>query len=321
MSEMTSQVFLRCHAKNSSFDDELKAVCRLAGLLSGKGKYEEAFGMLESMDKNSLRGAKTNQFWHLYRGLLKLRRDLHHNNLDSAEHLLSQLLQIGQEILEPDMIYVIDTLHIELLIRRNDFEAAFTKIDRLITELREDDRDIAHRIRLLLYKTRLFDCIGRPEKGFTIVMRAVSMAWRARQLRILWQAVGALANILNALGEFAAAAEILTAVLPRCLESDSAFIVGMLYSTLADAWTGQAGEDRPWAEAKQMRRRDELMVKAHGALDSAFKYFSQVEDVEKQCEVMAKKATLMKAVGDNPMAEEYAAKFLALKREGMTRIG
>jgi anaphase-promoting complex subunit 5 len=320
MSGMTCEVFLRCHARNSVFDDELKATCRLAGLLAGKGKYEEAFGKLEAMDKNSLRSAKPSQYWHLYRGLLKLRRDLHHNSLDAADHLLSQLLQTGSETLEPDMVFIIDSMHIEALIRRGDFETAFTKIDRLITELREDDRDIALRIRLLLYKAHLFDCIGRPEKGFTISMRAASMAWRASLIPLLWQAIGALSNILNSLGEFAAASQLLIAVLPRCLETDSVFVVATLYSILADAWTGQAGEVEPRGAA-QMHKRTEFMTKAHEALDSAFKYFCLVEDVEKQCEMMAKKATLMRAMGDYARSEDYAARYLALKKESMARYG
>jgi len=320
MSGMTCEVFLRCHARYSIFDDELKATCRLAGLLAGKGEYEEAFGKLEGMDTNALRSAKPSQYWHLYRGLLKLRRDLHHNNLEAADHLLSQLLQTGPETLEPDMVFIIDSLHIEALIRRGDFEAAFTKIDRLITEIREDDRDIALRIRLLLNKAHLFDRIGRPEKGFTISMRAASMAWRARLIPLLWQSIGALSNILNSLGEFAAASQLLIAVLPRCLETDSVYVVATLYSLLADAWTGQAGEVEPRGAA-QMHKRTEFLTKAHEALDSAFKYFSLVEDVEKQCEMMAKKATLMRAMGDNARSEDYAARYLALKKENMARNG
>jgi anaphase-promoting complex subunit 5 len=314
MSGMTCEVFLRCHARNSVFDDELKATCRLAGLLAGRGMYEEAFGRLEAVEKNSLRSSKPSQYWHLYRGLLKLRRDLHHNNLDAAEQLLSQLLQTGSETLEPDLVFIIDSMHIETLIRLGDFETAFTKIDRLITELREDGRDIALRIRLLLYKAQLFDCIGRPEKGFTISMRAASMAWRARLLPLLWQAIGALSNIFNALGEFAAASQLLIAVLPRCLETDSVYVAATLYSLLADAWTGQAGEVEVRG-AGETHKRTEFMMKAQEALDSGFRYFSLVEDVEKQCEMMAKKATLMRAMGDYARSEDYAAKYLALREK------
>ncbi|KAK0655482.1 putative APC5 protein [Cercophora newfieldiana] len=316
MSTLACEVFLRCHAKNSIFDDELKATGHLAGLLAAQGKYEQAFATLEQIDKNSLRLAKASECWHLFRGIVKLRRDLHHNNLDAADHLLSQLLQAEPDTLEPEGVFLIDSMHIEALMRRGDFDAAFAKIDRLLAELREDDGDIALRVRLLIHKAHLFDCVGRPEKGFTLSVRAASLAWRARLLPQLWHAIGALANILNALAEFAAAAQLLVAVLPRCLESDDVFVAATLYSLLADAWTGQAGE----VDAKtQKQKRTECMTKAHEALDSALAYFATVEDVEKQCEMLAKQATLMRAMGDHVRSEEYAAKYLALKKESMAR--
>ncbi|KAM7208973.1 Anaphase-promoting complex subunit 5 domain containing protein [Naviculisporaceae sp. PSN 640] len=328
MSEMTCEVFLHCHAQSSIFDDELRVKCRLAGLLAGRGKYEEAFEKLESIDKNSLRTAKANQYWHLYRGLLKLRRDLHRDNMEAAETLISQLLQTGPKDLEPDIVFMIDTLHIEYLCRRGDYEDAFNKIERLIAELRDENRDISLRIRLLLTKAHLFDIIGRPEKGFTIVMRATSLAWRARLLPLLWQGVGALANILNSLGEFAAAAQIIIVVLPRCLETDNVYIAGTLYNLLADSYMGQAGEIITGegeegsravettalpSPSKKNKRATEFFTKADNALEDALRYFSMVEDVQKQCEVLAKKATLKRAMGDLGMAESCAARYLALK--------
>ncbi len=321
MSTMTCEVFLRCHARSSVFDDQLKLTCRMAGMLAGKGMYEEAFAKLEAVDTNSLRSAKPDQYWHLYRGLLKLRRDLHHNNLDSAEALLSQLLQNTPEDIEPDMVYIIDALHLETLTRRQDYSAAFTKVDRLIAELREGNRDSALRIRLLLIKAHLLDRVGRPEKGFTIAMRAAGMAWRARLGALLWQAVGALANILNALGEFAAAERLLLAVLPRCLETEVAYSAGTLYSLLADARVGLLGEMRGLDKEEEERERVKMVGSIHKTLDAAFRYFSVVEDVEKRCEMMAKKAALYRAEGDFVRAEGCADSYLTLWDEELARKG
>jgi anaphase-promoting complex subunit 5 len=329
MSAMTCEVFLRCHQPDSVFSDELQVICRLAGLLAGKGKYKEAFEKLDSIDSNSLRSAKSKQYWHIYRGLITLRRSLYHNNLDAAESLLFQLLQSGPEDVDPDLLVIIDTLHIEALTRRQDFDAAFAKIERLIAELREDRRDIALRVRLLLAKAHLFDRVGRPEKGFSIAVRAASIAWRARLLPLLWQAVGALAHILiSALGEFAAAADLLLAVLPRCLEADVAFAAGTLYALLADAWVGLAGETKARKGLASSHHRggktlagdddrDGLLARAQEALDAALGCFSAAEDIEKRCEVMAKKATLYKAQGDHLRAEECADKYLAMRQEGL----
>lgn len=334
MSAMTCEVFLRCHKLNCVFDDELKITCRRAALRAGTGKYDEALAKLDGIDRNALRSAKSNQYWHLYRGLFKLRRNLHHNNLEAAEALLSQLLQSGPEDIDRDMLLIIDTLHIESLTRRQDFDAAYGKIENLISSLRGDNRDLALRIRLLLAKVHLFDRTGRPEKGFTIAVRAASLAWRARLAPLLWQAVGALANILNMLGEFAAAAELLVAVLPRCLETDMSFAAGTLYSLLADAWVGVvremgkggrgvvaagAANTTAGVEGETVNERGKTLAKVHGALDAAFKCFSAVEDVDKRCEVMAKKAALYRAEGDYVRAEGCADVYLGMWQEELAR--
>ena len=319
LSEMACEVFLRCHRRDSAFEDEMKITCRLAGLLAGRGKYSEAFAKLESlMDTNSMRSWKPNQYWHKFRGLLKLRRDLHRGNLESADLLLSQLLQSRPEDLDPDLIFLVDMLHIEALARHGDLSSAFSKVEDSIAELRNDDRDIALRVRLLLHKAHLFDRAGRPQKGFTLAMRATSIAWKARLVPLLWHAISALANVLNSLGEFEASAELLTAALPRCLECDAAFTSALLYSLLADAYMGQAGE---LGAAGHPKAQGELLVKTDQALDLALKHFSAVEDVDKQCEMLAKKATIMRVMGNHDLAENYAAKYLALKKGASIREG
>ncbi|KAI0008615.1 anaphase-promoting complex subunit 5-domain-containing protein [Xylariaceae sp. FL0662B] len=308
LSATTCEVFIRCHARHSIFDDELKVTSRQASMLSLKGKYDEALEILEGMDANALRAWKPSQYWQKFRGIIKLRRDLHRNNLDGAELLLSQLLQSKEEDLEPDLAFVIDSLHVECLVRRGDLNQAFSKVDRMVSELRDENKDVALRVRLLLIKAELLDKCGRPQKGFTIAVRAANVAWRARLIPYLWPAIGAIANILTSLGEFEPAIRLLLAILPRSLECENAAMVAKLYSHLGDANMGMAGKMAP----KSIKRR-EFMTKAVEAIEKAFNYYSSVEDINKQCEMMAKKATIMKVVGDNVLANDYAAAYLALR--------
>ncbi|KAH6630139.1 anaphase-promoting complex subunit 5-domain-containing protein [Chaetomium sp. MPI-SDFR-AT-0129] len=313
MSHMICEIFLRCHVHTSLSDDKLKLSCQMAEMLAARGLYKEAYGKIEGLEANSPRSAKSNLHRNICRGVLKLRQDIHRNNLESAEALLSQLLQTAAEDTEADMVFTIDMLHIDTLIRRKYFDAAFTKIERLMSELREDNRDSALRIRLLLAKVHLFDATGRPEKGFTIAMRAVSLAWRSRLVCVLWEAVGALANILNALGEFGPAERLLVAAIPRCLETNVVFTAGVLYSLLADARVGLVGEIAGHPGTGEWQRR---MGLAHAALDKAYDSFSAVEDLNKKCEMMAKKAALFKAGGELGKAEECASTYLRLRDEG-----
>ncbi|KAI1405130.1 anaphase-promoting complex subunit 5-domain-containing protein [Hypoxylon fuscum] len=310
LSVTTCEVFIRCHARNSIFDDELKVISRQASMLTLKGKYDEALELLEGMDANSLRTWKPSQYWHKFRGIIKLRRDLHQNNLDGADLLLSQLLQSKNEDLEPDLNFVIDSLHIEFLVRRGRCDEAFVKVEKMITSLRNDNKDIGLRVRLLLLKAELLDKSGRPQKGFSIAVRAAHVAWRARLMPYLWPAMGAIANILTSLGEFEPAIQLLTAVLPRSLECENSAMTGKLYAHLGDANIGMAGKMPP-----KSNKRREFMTKALEAIEKAFNHYSSVEDINKQCEMMAKKATIMKVSGDNVLANDYAAAYLAIRRD------
>ncbi|KAI2637942.1 anaphase-promoting complex subunit 5-domain-containing protein [Hypomontagnella submonticulosa] len=310
LSATTCEVFLRCHARNSIFDDELKVTSRQASMLTLRGKYDEALGVLEGMDANSLRAWKPSQYWHKFRGIIKLRRDLHRNNLDGAELLLSQLLQSKNEDLEPDLAFVIDNLHVECLVRRGNLDQAFTKVEKMVSELRDENKDIALRVRLLLLKAELLDKCGRPQKGFTIAVRAANVAWRARLIPYLWPAIGAIANILTSLGEFEPAIQLLNAIIPRSLECENSAMTAKLYSHLGDANMGMAGKMPP-----KSNKRREFMTKALEGIEKAFDHYSNVEDINKQCEMMAKRATIMKVSGDNVLANDYAAAYLAIRRD------
>ncbi|TGJ81819.1 hypothetical protein E0Z10_g6932 [Xylaria hypoxylon] len=310
LSATTCEVFLQCHARHAIFDDELKVTSRQASMLALKGKYDEALERLGILDADSLRAWKPSQYWHKFRGILELRRDLHRNNLDGAELLLSQLLQSKSEDLEPDLAFSIDTLHVECLVRRGNLEEAFTKVEKMVAELREENKDIALRVRLLLLKAELLDKCGRPQKAFTIVVRATNIAWRARLIPYLWPAIGAIANILCSLGEFGPAIQLLYAVLPRSLECENSAMTAKLYSHLGDANVGMAGKMPP----KSNKRREYLM-KGVEAIEKAFNHYSSVEDINKQCEMMAKKATIMKVAGDYVLANDHAAAYLALRRD------
>ncbi|TLS22077.1 uncharacterized protein PpBr36_09390 [Pyricularia pennisetigena] len=367
LSRMMCEVYLSAHARDAVFEDELKITCRLAGILAGRGRYDEAMARLESIDRDALRAWKAGQYWHRYRALIKLRRELHRNEQTASDHLLNQLLQARPDDFEPDLAYIVETLHVENLVRKNELQAALKKINDRISEHRDQGRDVGLRVRLLIVKANLYERSGRPQKGFTLAVRAASAAWRARLLPALWLALSTLANILVALGEFAEAARLLHQVIPRALECDASFMVGTLYSVLGDANMGLAGRlseeallvmnsltprahkrtsDIPMgmddttaapalllsaavaAAAAQSKdgntpptaaqRMLEYLTQATEAFESAYGHFATVEDLEKQCEMRAKQAAVMRAVGDNDRAEDYAAKYLALRRCGVT---
>jgi anaphase-promoting complex subunit 5 len=89
---------------------------------------------------------------------------------------------------------------------------------RKIASLLATTSDLAQTLHLLTLKAGIFAAAGKPEKGFSIAVRAASRAERAGLVPVLLEALAALAEILNKVGEFAAAREIVEAALPQvCL--------------------------------------------------------------------------------------------------------
>jgi anaphase-promoting complex subunit 5 len=64
-----------------------------------------------------------------------------------------------------------------------------------------------------------------------------------------------------------------------------------------------------------------MLGRVHKALDSAFRFFSAVQDVDKRCEMMAKKAALFRVEGDVARAESCADTYLGVWAEEMARKG
>lgn len=310
LSRQHCEVFLGSHARFALFDDTLRFKCRVAHLLTEKGRYDEGMELLETLDGNSLRAWKASQYWMKYRGILRLKRDLHRNNLDGAEQFLSQLVQCNESETDSDLAFEINLLQIDCYVRRTDFSSALAKIEGMAAKMKEDGDDINLRVKLLTMKALLQDKAGRPQKGFSVAVRAASIAWRARLIPSLWAAMGAVANILTSLGEFHASSQILVSIIPRALECENCSLNAQLYSFLVDAYMGMAGI----AETGSPKRTENL-TQCLEFIDRAFHEYSSIEDIVGQCEMRAKKATIMRVLGDHIQANDYASSYLALKKE------
>lgn len=301
------EVFLRCHSWKAPFDDVLKFTCRTAYLMYQNGDFEEAMSHLEGLDKNSLRSLRSNQYWSRFRGILHLKHDLHRSRLHSADLLLQQLLcNRGGD---SDLTFEINLLNIDAMVRREDFSNALRLVEELASELKDQGDDMFFRTRLLLLKALLFEKIGRPQRGFSIAVRAASIAWRARLLPLLWHAMGAVATILSSLREFDAAGDILHSVLPRAFECGDSALMGQLFLWQTDAFIGMAGK-----AGTNIGKKREYLTKALETADRSFEEWTSVEDVNGMVEMTAKKAVILRVLGERQLSNDYAAKSEELRR-------
>ncbi|KAG9230093.1 anaphase-promoting complex subunit 5-domain-containing protein [Amylocarpus encephaloides] len=300
LSRQYCQIFLSCHARDAVFDDLMRFSCRMAHLLTENGHYDDGIRGLEKLNKNSLRSWKANQHWQIYRGALRLKVELRRDNLENADRLLQQLLQFKGAGSDPDLTFEINILHVDYLTRRTDLGRALAKIDGMASALQEEGGDINPRLRLLTVKALLHSESGRPQKGFSLAVRAANMAWSARLLPALWAAMGAIANALNSLSEFQAASSILVAVIPRAYECEDCGMIAKLYSFLVDSHMGIAGQ-----ASSDSVQREKHLSKSLDYLNRAFEEYSAVEDIRGQSEIMAKEAILAIFLGDDLFANLY----------------
>ncbi|EEQ35261.1 anaphase-promoting complex protein [Microsporum canis CBS 113480] len=304
----TYETFLECYSSLSPMEDSLWATFRSAQVLSWSGRHDDAVKQMNSLPADCLQLLKHQQIWTFFMGLLKLRRQLHRDDQRAAQHLLAQLE--GAAPLDPEASTTLNLMKIDLLMREGDYETALASVDQLAQSIHQENFDIATQVDLLVAKARIFDKTGQPERGFSLAMRAAKIAHQSRVLHSLWDAVGTLCVILMSFREFSAAMELLESVMPQVLECEDRALAGRMYSYLADASMGLAGESR-----KDAARKKEFLARAVEFLDCSFAEYSSIEEVRGQCEMMGKKATVMYQQGDLVLANDFAAKYLDLKRQ------
>lgn len=202
-------------------------------------------------------------------------------------------------------------------------------VEGIAQTMRQENFDILAQIRLLCFKARILEKTGLPQRGFSLAMRAASIAHRCRVLPGLWEAIGVLATVLLSMREFEAAAEMMESIMPQVLELDDRYLTARSYSILVDANIGLAGEasspmpsfspdddenEEPVNKQPGPLKKKEYITRALAYIDCSYDEYEAIEDLLGQCEMMAKKATVMHLSGDLVLANDYAAKYLDLRR-------
>ncbi|KAK5063136.1 hypothetical protein LTR84_005212 [Exophiala bonariae] len=308
MAWLSAQTFLQCHAKEASLDDLLKYSCRTAGILVHRGRYDEAEELLNNLPPEIHRVLKSHNHLTSYTGLLKVRRLLHRGDLDAAELLLQRLK--GQGRSDVEMGFSLSMLEIDLLHRRGILDRALESTETLAQRATAEINDVIVQIRLMNLKVRLLADSDNTLKGFSLATQAAQIAYRARTLPLLWESLGLLANILNTLREFSAAAELMHAIMPQVLETKDCDLAAHSYSFLVDANMGLAN-----LEQDQSTKQKEFISHAVEHLDQALLQFRYIEDLRGQLEMLKKKATVMHWQGDLVLANDTASQFIQLERQ------
>ncbi|KAF1958731.1 hypothetical protein CC80DRAFT_468392 [Byssothecium circinans] len=317
LSGVYCELLLHCYHRSCPVDDRIRATGRRTFLALQKGRYNEALSLLGSISTSTPESLKFHQYIYFCTGLVKLKRAIHWADWTACEALLPSLQPDAST--DPELSFLLSESRIDYLVTRGLYSEAFKALENLSASLKEEGADVMQRISVLIAKAELFRKAGEPERGFSVALRAASVAFKARLMPCLWSAVGMLANILNTVTEYSAAMRMLNAVTPQSLENVDHFVTARLYSYLGDAYVGLAGEDD--ASTSQGARVRALHVsRAEMYIDRARECFKRVEDLEGECEQLMKKAIIAKLRGDEKLAEEWAQNHNRVWEEGTGRI-
>ncbi|MCJ1386785.1 Anaphase-promoting complex subunit 5 [Xylographa soralifera] len=299
------ELLLECHFEHASAEEMLHAVTKRACAMALKGRHDDALARMESIDPGILRTLKHRQYWRMYMGLLKLQHALYRDDLKSAEHFLSQL----QAYPSPDreMAFLIMVLEVKVQVRQQNYSNAIVLLEKHAKELQAEEADILFQISLMTLKAQIHDQAGISQKAFSIAIRAASLAYKARLLPALWQALRVLCQVLNSLQEFDGASKLLKAIMPQVLECEDCELAATTLSALADAHMGIAGQMLDGSI-----KQKEHMMRGLGYLEMSFDEFSRGNNIRGQRDTLAKKATILHLNGDLVLANDCAARYLAI---------
>ncbi|OKL63090.1 hypothetical protein UA08_02006 [Talaromyces atroroseus] len=195
-----------------------------------------------------------------------------------------------------DLILQLSFLEIEFRLRRGHYTQAMAIVEDIAQSIQQENFDVLTQIRLLCYKARILEKTGLPQRGFSMAMRAASIAHRSRVLPGLWEAIRVLAVVLLSLHEFEAASEMMESIMPQVLELDDRYLTARSYSILVDANMGLAGEcsstsggdGRNHKTADPLKKK-EYVTRALAYIDCSYDEYEAIEDVLGQSRCLAAK--------------------------------
>lgn len=321
--------FLTCHVSSSPahstrsndvapLEDALKCTLRTSALLAQSGHLNKSHHLLTSLPtthRNVMGVLKHKTYYKTHMQIAWVRRLLHRNQLVSASKIVSTL---RSQTPHPDTetSFQIALLEIDLLTRQRNFTDALIAIEALANRVVSENNDVLWKSKLMALKAGLWTKGDKPLKGFSLTIRAIDTAYKARVLPVLFEAVTVLGTILNESYEFKAAADLLLAILPGTLECQDCDLAGRLYLVLADSWVGLAGlagnED---TAAETKRKRKEFMGTAMEYLEKALEQFGGVEEVEGQLECLGKMGRICMFRGDAKSAGELGERYAKLRTQ------
>ncbi|KAF2751948.1 hypothetical protein M011DRAFT_463437 [Sporormia fimetaria CBS 119925] len=303
LTDVHCDMLIDCYQEVSPLEEGIRAQTRRAFSEMQNGYFDTALRRLQFLDPSVRRTLKFQKLVYFYIGLIKLKRAIRRTDWPACTSLLTTLSPDSTS--DSEVSFLLWEARIDYLLARGLYSEAFNSIEDCAAKLKMQNADVLQRTTVLLHKASLFIAVGKPERAFSVALRAASQSWKSRLMPTLWAAVGVLATVLNEVGEFRAAGRLVEGVLPQALEYTDQELTATLYSRLADSYMGLAGQEDV-ASPAGVRKRAKNVSLAEMYVERARTCYKRAEDMYGECEQLMKKAMIARLRGDEKRADEYA---------------
>lgn len=272
------RAFMRSRHDDVPFDDAVRVACRLALLYAQSGEYTKVKATVMRLNPEGLTSIKPQSSLRHVLTFVAATQAVRADQFAEADDLLMRRLPAGgfpscapaaadrkmqgPSQMDPDLAAQAALLRVASLARRADscsggsgdvdggaLVAARSALDAFEAAYDKGVGDLHVLLQIALARIDLYARAGRGLRVLTFLVRTVQACLRRRYHALLWDAVGAVARLLVAEGEFRAAHTLLATALPRSLETARVETTAALYQHLADACMGLAGQAHEAATA------------------------------------------------------------------------
>ncbi|EFX05077.1 sodium/phosphate symporter [Grosmannia clavigera kw1407] len=290
------RAFLRTREDAVPFDDALRVASRVALHYCHGGSFADARAVLRRLSSEGLSSLRPQSRLRHVLTVVAATEAIRSGRFDKADDLLRRLpaggypttakaktsrASQGPSELDPDLAAHVALLQIQSLARRGEGALVLARdaLETLETAYDGGVGDLHVLIRMGLARCDLYARAGRAVRGLSVVIRSVQACLCRRYHQLLWEAVGALARLLVAEGEFAAARTLLAVAIPRTLQDRDGDRTAELYSYLGDAHMGMAGELwRAVSTTTAAAEKDRQKAKMKRHLSKAWRCLKRAEE-------------------------------------------
>ncbi|KAK9434070.1 anaphase-promoting complex subunit 5-domain-containing protein [Lipomyces doorenjongii] len=289
--------FLDLFQDSSFVEDVVKIACRSAYTLVNCGRYDDALKVLSDIESTASRSLRIHQIWVTYKTLIMFKRAIRNERMNEVE-ALSKRLNSMPGVTE-DCRLDINFAQIEYYTRCGNTELALTLSSQYLDSSVADDLDLYNQLVYMMQYSRIMLLLGRPLRGYTLLMRCMSIAEKSSLVPAIMEALCMICEIFNSIKSHQQVLAILDATIPYIVECENAELLGKAYYETAKAIIG-ASDLLEAVVGGQERDAEEVRGKIMHAIryaKLAYAEHEKLEDVSRMLDISSMLARLYHIVG------------------------